>query len=39
MGPKFNEKLNVPDGVDGKAALNKPGYNVPPLNGRWEENI
>ena len=39
MAPKFNERLNVPNGVEGKAALNNPGYNVPPLNGRWEENI
>jgi len=39
MAPKFNERLNVPEGMDQKTALNKAGYNVPPLIGRWEKNI
>lgn len=39
MAPKFNERLNVPEGMDQQTALNKAGYNVPPLIGRWEKNI
>lgn len=39
MGPKYNEILNVPIGIDNSKALNKPAYNVPPLIGRWKENI
>lgn len=39
MAPKSFERLNVPKGVDEEQALNKPGYNVPSLLGRWKQDI
>lgn len=39
MAPKFNEILDVPEGVDGASSLNKDAYQVPSLVGRWQPGM
>lgn len=39
MGPRHNQKLNVPEGIDPNSAMNREAYQVPPISNRWKKDI